>query len=122
MKIIVTHASSFDFEKEFYVPLKAVVEGTGHELIFPHVWHEQKKSTKEFLKDAGLVIGEVSFPSTGQGIELGWADMLNVPTLFLRKQGAKSSSALNYLRGEYIDYSDESDLITKTRAFLSSRT
>lgn len=121
MKIIVTHASSFDFEKELYAPLKKAVKGTGHELIFPHVWHEQKKSTKEFLKDAGLVIGEVSLPSTGQGIELGWADMLNVPILFLRKQGAKSSSALNYLKGEYIDYSDENDLITKTRAFLSSK-
>ena len=121
MKIIVTHASSFDYEKELYAPLKKAVEGTGHELIFPHVWHEQSKSTKEFLRDAGLVIGEVSYPSTGQGIEFGWADMLNVPILFLRRQGAKSSSALRYLQGEYIDYSDETDLITKTRALLSSR-
>lgn len=120
MKIIVTHANSFDYEKEFYEPLKKAVEGTTHELIFPHAWHAQNKSTKEFLKDADLVIGEVSYPSTGQGIEFGWADMLNVPILFLRKQGAKSSSALKYLKGEYIDYSDENDLITKTRAFLSS--
>jgi len=35
MKIIVTHASIFDYEKEFYEPLKKAVEGTGHELIFP---------------------------------------------------------------------------------------
>ena len=118
MKIIVTHASSFDFEKELYVPLKKAVEGTGHEFIFPHVWHEQKKSTKEFLKDASLVIGEVSHPSTGQGIELGWADTLNIPILFLRRQGAKSSSALKYLRGEYIDYTDSNDLVNKLKGYL----
>ena len=118
MKIIVTHANSFDFEKEFYVPLKRAVEGTGHELIFPHVWHEQNKSTKEFLKDTDLVIGEVSHPSTGQGIEFGWADMLNVPIVFLRKSGAKSSSSLRYLKGEFIDYADGEDLVARLSAYL----
>lgn len=121
MKIIVVHASSFDYENEFYKPLKKAVEGTAHELIFPHVWHEQNKSTKEFLKDAGLVIGEVSYPSTGQGIEFGWADMMDVPILFLRKQGAKSSSALKYLKGEMIDYSDEAELTYKLRAYLETK-
>ncbi len=121
MKIIVTHASSFDFEKELYEPLRKAVEGTGHVLIFPHVWHEQNKSTKEFLKDAGLLIGEVSHPSTGAGIELGWADMLGVPLLFLRKHGAKSSSALKYLTGEYIDYQDQADLTQKVKTYLLSR-
>lgn len=119
MKIIVTHASSFDYEKEIYEPLKRAVEGTNHELIFPHVWHEQNKSTKEFLKDAGLVIGEVSYPSTGQGIELGWADMLNIPILFVRKQGAKSSSALRYLKGELIEYADAEELTEKVRVYLA---
>ncbi len=119
MKIIIIHAGSFDYEKEFYGPLKQAVEGTVHELIFPHAWHEQNKSTKEFLKDADLVIGEVSYPSTGQGIELGWADMLNVPILFVRKEGAKSSSALKYLKGEYIDYRTEQDLTQKLKIYLS---
>ena len=121
MKIIVTHASSFDYEKELYVPLKKAVESTGHELIFPHVWHAENKSTKEFSKDAGLVIGEVSYPSTGQGIELGWADTMSIPILFLRKRGAKSSSALKYLKGEYIEYFDESDLVKKVRVFLADK-
>ncbi|KKW11084.1 MAG: hypothetical protein UY50_C0021G0018 [Parcubacteria group bacterium GW2011_GWA2_49_9] len=121
MKIIVTHASSFDYEKEFYAPLKKAVEGTDHELIFPHVWHAQNKSTKEFLKNADLVIGEVSYPSTGQGIEFGWADMLNVPILFVRKQGAKSSSALKYLKGDYIEYADGNDMTDKIRTFLVSK-
>ena len=121
MKIIVTHASSFDYEKELYEPLKKAVAGTGHELIFPHVWHAENKSTKEFLKDAGLVIGEVSHPSTGQGIEFGWADMMNVPILFLRKTGAKSSSALKYLKGDYIDYASENGLTEKVKAFLATQ-
>ena len=121
MNIIVTHASSFDYKTELYAPLERAVEGTGHELIFPHVWHEQRKSTKEFLKDTGLVIGEVSSPSTGQGIEFGWADMLNVPILFLRKKGAKSSSALKYLHGEYIDYADSDDLAEKVRSYFGKK-
>ncbi len=121
MKVIVTHASSFNFEKELYEPLRKAVEGTTYELIFPHIWHEQNTSTKEFLKDADLVIGEVSYPSTGQGIELGWADMLAVPLLFLRKHGAKSSSALKYLKGEYIDYQDQADLLQKLKTYLLAR-
>lgn len=121
MKIIVTHASSFDYEKELYAPLQKAVEGTPHELIFPHVWHEQNKSTKEFLKDAGLVIGEVSYPSTGQGIEFGWADMMHVPILFLKRTGAKSSSALRYLNGRWIEYASEKELIEKLKKFLESK-
>lgn len=121
MKIIVTHASSFDYEKEFYAPLKKAVEGTAHELIFPHVWREQKKSGKEFIKSADLVIGEISHPSTGQGIEFGWADMLNVPIVFLRKTGAKSSSSLKYLKGEYVEYQDETELQKKVHAYLLGR-
>ncbi|MDO8620493.1 MAG: hypothetical protein Q7R64_04055 [bacterium] len=120
MKIIITHASSFDYEKEFYEPLKKAVEGTGHELVFPHVWHEQNKSTKEFLKDAGAVIGEVSYPSTGQGIEFGWADTMNIPILFVRKEGAKSSSGLRYLKGEYLDYADLDDLVRKLRSWFTA--
>lgn len=121
MKIIVTHASSFDYERELYTPLKKAVEGTTHELIFPNVWHEQKKSSKEFIKSSDLVIGEVSYPSTGQGIEFGWADMLNVPILFLREGGARSSSSLKYLKGEYIEYANSADLTQKVKAFLAKR-
>lgn len=121
MKIIVTHASSFDYEKEFYEPLRNAVEGTSHELIFPHIWHAQNKSTKEFLNGADLVIGEVSYPSTGQGIEFGWADMLNVPILFLRKQGAKSSSTLKYLKGDFLEYTNPEDLVQKVRSYFASK-
>ena len=97
------------------------MEETGYELIFPHVWHEQKKSSKEFIKNADLVIGEVSFPSTGQGIEFGWADMLNVPTLFLKKTGAKASSSPNYLKGELIEYATLEELTSKTKAYLTEK-
>jgi hypothetical protein len=37
MNIIVTHASSFDYERKLYAPLKKAAEGTGHELISPSV-------------------------------------------------------------------------------------
>lgn len=121
MKVIVTHASSFDYEKEFYKPLKKAVEGTEYELVFPHIWHEQNKSAKEFINGADLVIGEVSYPSTGQGIEFGWADMLNVPILFLRKQSAKSSSSLKFLKGTHIEYSDERDLQMQVQKYLRAK-
>lgn len=121
MKIIVTHASSFDYEKQLYAPLRKAVEGTAHELIFPRVWHEQDKSAKEFIRGADLVIGEISHPSTGQGIEFGWADMMNAPILFLRKHGAKSSSALRYLGGEFIEYQNTVDLQKKVQTYLLGR-
>jgi len=44
-----------------------------HEIILPH--DKRNLISKDIIKKCNLFIAEVSFPSTGLGIELGWANI-----------------------------------------------
>lgn len=60
-----------------------------HEIILPHEKdHEQFSSKSLFQSGCDLMVAEVSWPSTGLGIELGWADMYKIPIVFLHRKGA----------------------------------
>lgn len=75
IKIYVAHSRSFDFKKELYEPIRKNFLNNEHTFILPHEHSEEPFNSKDYLKDeADLVIAEVSEPSTGLGIELGWAD------------------------------------------------
>ena len=73
----------------------------------------------ETFKDMDLLIVEVSFPSTGQGIEIGWASTLKVPILCIYKNGNKISGSLKYITDDFITYIDSNDLVAKISGFLS---
>lgn len=83
--------------------------------------HEDGKSvdTKEIIQNSDLILAEVSFPSTGQGIELGWANIFKIPILCVSKENTKISGSLKYLTQDFITYSDSKDLINKIRIFLN---
>ena len=84
MKIFVSHSSSYDFRNELYKPLKEAF-GSKHELFLPH---ESKPSrTEEIIKESDIIMAEVSYPSTGQGIELGWASCHGKRIIAIRKRG-----------------------------------
>ncbi len=120
MKIYVSHSRDFDFESELYKPLRAFNLNSQHQFFLPH---EEGRSvdTQEEIKNSDLVLAEVSFPSTGQGVELGWANMLKVPIVCVSKAGSKVSGSLKYLTQDFAVYSDVPDLISKIDVFLSSR-
>ncbi|RYF28728.1 MAG: hypothetical protein EOO17_04300 [Chloroflexi bacterium] len=66
-----------------------------------------------------MIIAEVSLPSTGQGVELGWADMYKIPIICIYKSGSKPSSALRFVSSKSIEYSDEKDMIEKLRSEIT---
>src|ERR1700722_11228744 len=109
MKIYVAHSRAFDFEHELYEPLRNSPLAENHELIFPHAG--AAFSSKELIKDVDMILAEVSYPSTGEGIELGWADDLNKHIVCVYKKDANISGSLSYLRAEKIVYSDIPDLL-----------
>jgi nucleoside 2-deoxyribosyltransferase len=110
MKIFVAHASSFNFKEALYDPLRNSVLNQQHEIILPQEeGHEEV--TKELIKSCDLLIAEVSYPSTGQGIELGWADMYSVPVVCIYKQGASFSQALHYVSKKFLMYTDAQNMI-----------
>ena len=116
MKIYVAHSRAFDFKNELYGPLKNSSFAKNHEFILPHEGAEL--NSKDVIKNADIILAEVSYPSLGEGMELGWADALNKRIVCIYKTGTKISASLNYLNVQKIEYSDENDLIAKLNSML----
>ena len=120
MKIYIGHSRSFDFKNELYKPLQESVLATKHQLVFPHSESSEPFSSKEFFQNGcDLIIAEVSYPATGLGIELGWADILKVPIICIYKNGSKVSGSLKAITDNFLEYSDEMDLIVKLEQKLN---
>ena len=120
MKIYVTHSSSFDYKNELYKPLRSSNLNDIHEITLPHEDSSSQFDSKNYLKKCDLVLAEVSYPSVGQGIELGWANLYKVPIVCFYKQGSKYSGALNVVSKDFIEYSSGIDLAEKLQKYLSN--
>lgn len=111
MKIYLSHASSFDYQHELYLPIKQSQLFSQHEFILPHDNSHDPINTKEIIKQCNLIIAEVSYPSTGQGIELGWANFLNIPIFCLYRNERKCSSSLKLITHSMCSYVNETQMI-----------
>lgn len=109
----VTHSFGFDYQNELYVPLKKSVLSNKFKLILPHDKQTEPRNSEDWIREADLILAEVSHPSTGQGIELGWAHKLAKRIVCVYKQGTKPSSSLKFVSQEMIEYKDSEDLIRK---------
>ena len=113
MKIYVGHSSSFDFKQELYRPLRDSELDEKHEIVLPHEDSNELFDSKEFLRnECDLFIAEVSRPSTGLGIELGWADEYDVPILCVHKSGSDVSSSLEAVTDDIEEYENSRDLVS----------
>ena len=112
MKIFVSHSKDLDYVKELYNPIRESELNNKYEFLLPH---EEKNhfDTKDVIKSSDLILAEVSLPATGQGIELGWANVLNVPILCVSKDGVEISNSLKYITDRFITYTDSTDMINK---------
>jgi hypothetical protein len=120
MKIFVSHTKQSDYENELYKPLRASELSNKYDFFLPHEGDRNVK-TKDEIQASDLLLAEVSYPATGSGIEIGWADAANVPLLFIYKDGAKISGSLKYLTDNFIEYSSSGDLITKLSSYFESK-
>lgn len=112
--IYIGHSRGFDYEKELYEPVRQLQLGSDVQIILPHENGATGASTKElFQNGCDLFIAEVSYPATGLGIELGYADMLHVPIVCLSKSGLKISGSLKRLTNRFVEYVDSEDLKEK---------
>ncbi len=118
MKIYVCHSSAFDYKNELYNPLRKFVLNKNHKLIFPHRIDNKFVNSEDIISKCDLVISETSYPSTGMGIELGWADKENKKILFIYKKGIKISKSLQKISSDFMEYNDSEDLIKKLEKFF----
>ncbi|MBI2573187.1 hypothetical protein HYV86_04980 [Candidatus Woesearchaeota archaeon] len=93
MKIYVSHSRSFNFLEEWYLPLRKTL-AEKHELILPHQEGKRELNSKQTIKTSDLILAEVTYPSTGMGIELGWADYCNIPIIVFYKKGKNPSPSI----------------------------
>jgi nucleoside 2-deoxyribosyltransferase len=90
-----------------------------HELIFPHENEEIQKNSYPTLQSVDCVLAEVSYPSLGLGIELGWAQSLQKPLYcFYIWDSRLSPSAANIATG-CVMYHSKEELISFISQFLS---
>jgi len=110
MKVYIAHASVFDFARELYEPIKQSALWTQHEIFLPHDQGRNLK-TRTSIEQSGLLIAEISYPATGEGIELGWADAAGVKIAAVYRRGSQYSSSVSYLTDKILEYNDAGSLI-----------
>ena len=118
MKIYISHSSDSDYRNGLYKPIRASRLNSQHEIFLPH--EQEHKNTKTVIESSEIVIAEVSFPSTGEGIELGWANSAGVPVVCVHQMEAKLSRSLEAVSKSFLAYSDPEDLINKIEEALEN--
>lgn len=66
------------------------------------------------------MVADLSYPSTGLGIELGYADIYNIPIIISYKTGSSVSGSAKTLARFQIEYQNSDDLITQLTAFVKA--
>lgn len=112
MKIFVAHSSQHKFSQKLYLPLRRSTLNKEHVIFLPQ---EKGKEviTKDIIQNSDLLIAEVSLPSTGMGIEIGWAGAFNIPIICLYEEGKHYSSSLNFTTNKFISYNNSEDMIKR---------
>lgn len=121
MNIYISHPTAFDFHTELYQPIRNSKLNSQHTIALPHEYSDEQFDSKSFFKTCDLIVAEVSYPSTGQGIELGWANLLHVPIICLYKEDQKFSGALKVISDTFIEYENREDMIAKLESELTAR-
>ncbi len=113
MKIYLAHSTKFDFQKEFYEPIKEskLMQKQDVYFLYDELKGVTPGSTKEIIRGCDIVIAEVSFSGIGLGVELGWADAFGKRIICVYRKGQKGSDFLNVLTDEVFEYSSPEELI-----------
>jgi hypothetical protein len=118
MKIYVGHASSFNYIDNLYQPLKDSDLWENYEFILPHESSQDSVRSKEIIESCEAFIAEVTYPSTGLGIELGWASTADCPIYCFAQNGSHPSSSINIICPKITWYEDQDSLVNNLREWL----
>lgn len=112
MKIFVAHSSNFDFKNKLYSPLRGSALNAEHEILLPQEG-EIEEITREMINDCDAVVAEVSVPSLGAGIEIGWADAAGVPVIAIYEKDSKPSFSIDNAVSDRFVYENANDMVEK---------
>lgn len=118
MKIYVAHSKKFDYLNDLYEPLEKCDKLRKHSFSLPHKNGQESYNNYKFYEQFDYILADVSEQSIGLGIELGWANVLNVPIICMYKKGKKVSKSLTTVSNTFIEYTDSKDMIDKLLVYL----
>jgi hypothetical protein len=120
VKIYISHSRGIlDYKNCLYEPLRSSVLNTEHEIIFPHELSEEPYDSRGLLETLGLFGAEVSYPSTGLGIELGFAAERKVPIVCFHEHGTAYARSVKKVTEHIYAYTDGDDLVRQLREHIS---
>jgi nucleoside 2-deoxyribosyltransferase len=117
MKVYIAHASGYGFKEQLYVPLRASALNSEHELNLPQEGTIEE-ITREMIAGSDVVVADVSHPSLGVGIEIGWANAAGVPVIAMHEKGANVSFSIDNAINDRFEYEGPDDMIAKLAAAL----
>jgi hypothetical protein len=122
MDIYVGHSSSIDFKEQLYQPLRNSSLDDEHNIVLPHEDSDEPFNSKEFLRDeCDVFVAEVSEASTGLGIELGWADLYEVPVICVYREDSNPSSSIAAVFNTVKQYSNADELVEVVVELIGSK-
>ena len=111
MKLYIGHGRDFDYQNELYTPLRTSELASFVDIILPHEDGGKPFHSKTDLQGVDVMLAEISHPSTGLGIELGYADLYQIPIIIAYKAGSQPSSTAKVLGTHAIEYTGPEDLV-----------
>lgn len=105
MNIYFSHSQKIDYRK-YYEVLLNLKSVELHNYILPHRNNIKQYNSLDLFKNGqcDLVIAEVSKPSLGVGIELGWADFSGIKIFAAAKKSAELSASIEKVADRIILY------------------
>jgi nucleoside 2-deoxyribosyltransferase len=120
MKIYLAHATKMDYQNDLYQPLQESTLWSEHTWVLSHATGTDITfDSRPVIKDCDLMIADVSVPSTGVGIEMGWAVAHEVKIMAIHKAGTVPSGAVVQVTGKVTPYQDANTLVTHIKSILN---
>jgi hypothetical protein len=122
-KVYLAHSSKFDYKNDLYLPIKRSSLPSLYEFIYLLDNPQNLPNTKDMIQTFQVVIGEISYPSTGAGIEIGWADAFGIPIILIHNQSYSPPDYYKTLSSYIIEYDNSEkipDLIATPLKLISS--
>lgn len=111
MKIYIAHSKDIPYQTELYQPIRDNKSLEVDEIILPHETNAHRSNTREFYQTIDCFIAECTMPSTGLGIELGWAYDNHKRIYAIHKSGSEISSSIKSVTSKIYSYSSKEEMI-----------
>lgn len=119
MNIYFPHSKQLEYE-DYYAAIRNSSLLSKHTCFLPYEKNNIPENSKPLIEKADIVIAEVSYPGTGLGIELGWAECMNKKIVCVYMDGYSPARSLNIVSQDFISYKDFADLIKKLEIFVKN--